>query len=136
MLSKNKVKVINKLKSNKKKLAAYVKDPAGGLNTFWNKNDQTSNSPLPPQIARFIWIKTSANNMSWKYCRRKKNTLVEHFLFLFSPKLITWDFICILTYFQLSSITTFQSEFHFCILSVTWFLRPLYVETIKFKAEN
>lgn len=64
MLSKNKVKVINKLKSNKKKLAAYVKDPAGGLNTFWNKNDQTSNSPLPPQIARFIWIKTSANNMS------------------------------------------------------------------------
>lgn len=48
MLSKNKVKVINKLKSNKKKLAAYVKDPAGGLNTFWNKNDQTSNSPLPP----------------------------------------------------------------------------------------
>lgn len=67
MLSKNKVKVLNKLKSNKKKkkrLTAYVKDPAGGLNTFWNKNDQTSNSPLPPKIARFIRIKTSANNMS------------------------------------------------------------------------
>lgn len=65
MLSKNKVKVLNKLKSTKKKkrLTAYVKDPAGGLNTFWNKNDQTSNSP-PPKIARFIRIKTSANNMS------------------------------------------------------------------------
>lgn len=34
-----------KIKQKKKKLTAYVKDPAGGLNTFWNKNDQTSNSP-------------------------------------------------------------------------------------------
>lgn len=48
----------------KKRLTVYVKDPTGGLNTFWNKNDPTSNSSLRQKTARFIWIKTSANNMS------------------------------------------------------------------------